>query len=80
MLTIMSAFAQLERDTIVERARAGLDAAKAKGKVGGRPSSVDSQKLDKIRKLVASGDHTRAEVADMVKVSPATLYPVLADL
>jgi DNA invertase Pin-like site-specific DNA recombinase len=80
MLTIMSAFAQLERDTIVERTRAGLDAARAQGKVGGRPSKVDAKTLDKIKKLVASGDHTRAEIADMVKVSPATLYRVLSSL
>ncbi|MET4099836.1 DNA invertase Pin-like site-specific DNA recombinase [Agrococcus sp. UYP10] len=80
MLTIMSAFAQLERDTMLERTRAGLDAAKAKGRVGGRPSKVDDKKLAKIRSLVASNDHTRAEIADMVKISPATLYRVLADL
>lgn len=79
MLTIMSAFAQLERDTIVERTRAGLDAAKAKGRIGGRPSVVDEKKLERIRKLTASGDYTRKEIAEMVKVSPATLYRVLAN-
>jgi len=79
MLTIMAAFAELERSTMLERTRAGLDAAKAKGRVGGRPSSIDAKKLDKIKKLVASGDHTRAEIADMVKISPATLYRALAN-
>ena len=72
MLTIMTAFAELEHDTIVERTRAGLKAAKAKGKTGGRPSVVDAKKLALIRKLTASGDYTRKEVADMVQVSPAT--------
>lgn len=80
MLTIMSAFAQLERDTIVERTRAGLDAARAKGRVGGRPSIVDAKKLERIRKLTASGDYTRAEIAEMVGVSNATLYRVLSTL
>ena len=80
MITIMAAFAELERSTMLERTRAGLDAAKAKGRVGGRPSVVDAKKLEKIRKLAASGDHTRAEIADMVKISPATLYRVLSDL
>jgi DNA invertase Pin-like site-specific DNA recombinase len=80
MLTIMTAFAQLERDTIVERTKAGLESAKAKGKVGGRPSIVDEKKLTRIKKLAASGDYTRAEIADMTKVSVATLYRVLADL
>lgn len=80
MLTILAAFAELERSTMLERTRAGLDAAKARGRVGGRPSTIDAKKLDKIKKLVASGDHTRAEIADMVKISRATLYRVLADI
>ncbi len=80
LLTIMAAFAQLERDTIAERTRAGLEAAKARGKVGGRPSVVDPKKLARIKKLAASGDHTRADIADMVGISPATLYRVLQNL
>ncbi len=80
MFTIMAAFAQLERDTIVERTRAGLEAAKAQGKVGGRPSVVDPKKLSTIKKLVKSGDHSRADIARMVGISPATLYRVIATL
>jgi DNA invertase Pin-like site-specific DNA recombinase len=80
MLTIMSAFAQLERDTIVQRTRAGLDAARAKGKVGGRKPVVDAKKLATIKRLSESGDYTRAEIASMVKISPATLYRALASL
>ena len=80
MLTIMSALAQLERDTIVERTRAGLDAARARGKVGGRPSVIDEKRLSRIKKLTASGDHTRAEIAEMVGISQATLYRVLASM
>ena len=38
MLTIMAAFAQLERDTMIERTRAGLAAAAANGRKGGRPA------------------------------------------
>lgn len=80
LLTIMAAFAQLERDTIAERTRAGLEAAKAKGKVGGRPSVVDAKKLTTIRSLVTSGDHSRADIARMVGISPATLYRALQTL
>ncbi|MBI5160533.1 MAG: recombinase family protein [Micrococcales bacterium] len=80
MLTIMSAFAQLERDTIVERTRAGLDAARAQGRVGGRPTKVDTKTLERIRKLAASGQHSRKEMAEMAGVSQATLYRVLSRL
>lgn len=78
MLTIMAAFAELERSTMLERTRAGLDAAKAKGRVGGRPTSMDAKKLAQLKKLAASGDHTRAEIASMLHVSPATVYRALA--
>jgi DNA invertase Pin-like site-specific DNA recombinase len=79
MLTILAAFAELERATMIERTRAGLDAAKAKGRIGGRPRAVDAKTIAKIKKLAESGDHTRAEIADMMKISTATLYRVLAD-
>ncbi|WP_247630419.1 helix-turn-helix domain-containing protein [Microbacterium croceum] len=66
--------------TIVQRTRAGLDAAKAQGRVGGRPSVVDSKKLATIKKLLASGDHSRADIARMTEISQATLYRVIATL
>jgi DNA invertase Pin-like site-specific DNA recombinase len=80
MITIMAAFAELERSTMLERTRAGLDAARAKGKVGGRPSVVDAKKLSKIKKLVASGDYTKKEISEMVGISQATLYRVISTL
>jgi DNA invertase Pin-like site-specific DNA recombinase len=80
MLTGMLAFAQLERDTLVERTTAGLETAKAAGKLGGRPSSIDAKKLAKIRRLAASGDVSRADMARKAEVSESTLYRVLATL
>jgi len=41
---------------------------------------VDAKKLATIKRLTASGDYTRAEIASMVKVSPATLYRVLSTI
>ena len=49
MLTIMAAFAQLERDTMIERTRAGLAAAAANGRKGGRPRKVDDADAAKAR-------------------------------
>jgi DNA invertase Pin-like site-specific DNA recombinase len=42
MMTVFQAFSQFERDIIVERTREGLDSARARGKIGGRPR-VDQQ-------------------------------------
>ena len=80
MLTILAAFAELERATMIERTRAGLESAKAAGRAGGRPSSIDAKKLAKIKKLAASGDVSRADMARMAEVSESTLYRVLAKL
>ena len=43
--TMMAAFAELERDIIHERTMAGLAAAKAQGRTGGRPTVMDADKL-----------------------------------
>jgi len=48
--------------------------------VGGRKTVVDDKKVAKIKHLIESEKYTRAEIADMVKVSPATLYRMIATL
>lgn len=77
MLTIMAAFAQLERDTMIERTRAGLAAAAANGRKGGRPRKVDDAAATKARSLREKGI-TAADIARMLGVSRATIYRYLA--
>ena len=78
MLTIMAAFAQLERDTMIERTRAGLAAAAANGRKGGRPRKVDDADAAKARQLRQQGI-TATDIAKMLGVSRATAYRYLAD-
>lgn len=78
MLTIMAAFAQLERDTMIERTRAGLAAAAANGRRGGRPRKVDDVAAKKARDLQDKGVAT-PDIAKMLGVSRATAYRYLAD-
>ena len=78
MLTIMAAFAQLERDTMIERTRAGLAAAAANGRKGGRPRKVDDADAAKARQLKEKGI-TATDIAKMLGVSRATVYRYLAD-
>ena len=78
MLTVLAAFNQLERDVIIERTRAGLAAAKAQGRVGGRPKVMDLKKTQTARTLYESGNHTVAEIAVMLGVGTATVYRYLA--
>lgn len=78
MLTIMAAFAQLERDTMIERTRAGLAAAAANGRKGGRPRKVDDASAIKARSLRDKGINA-TDIAKMLGVSRATVYRYLAD-
>jgi DNA invertase Pin-like site-specific DNA recombinase len=70
---VMAALAEMERDLIAERTRAGLDAAKRRGRTGGRPSQMNKSKKEAARKLLADGTPPR-EVAETLSVSVATLY------
>ena len=76
MLTIMAAFAQLERDTMIERTRAGLAAAAANGRKGGRPRKVDDAAANKARSLRDKGVNA-TDIAKMLGVSRATVYRYL---
>lgn len=71
---LIGAVAQFERDLIGERTRAGLEAARARGRNGGRPTVMSSAKLDVARKMYASRGHTVAEIAETLGVSRATIY------
>lgn len=79
MLTVLAAFNQLERDVIVERTKAGLAAARALGRVGGRPRVMDQKKLATARTLYDSGNHTVTEIATMLGVGTATVYRYLSN-
>ncbi|OBB73656.1 recombinase family protein [Mycobacterium sp. 852014-52144_SCH5372336] len=76
MLTIMAAFAQLERDTMIERTRAGLAAAAANGRKGGRPRKVDDAAAAKARSMKEKGINA-TDIAKILGVSRATVYRYL---
>lgn len=71
--TIMAAFAELERDIIHERTMAGLAAARAKGRTGGRPTVMDPDKLAAARARHANGQ-SPGQIARALGVSRATIY------
>lgn len=70
---VMAAMASMERDLIVERTHAGLDAARRRGRVGGRRRKMTPAKIESARTLLASGKPP-SEVAHELGVSRATLY------
>ncbi|EER4149557.1 TPA: recombinase family protein [Klebsiella pneumoniae] len=70
---VMAALAVMERELILERTKAGLDAAKRAGRVGGRRRAMTPAKMDAARKLLEGGTSPK-DVATSIGVSVATLY------
>jgi DNA invertase Pin-like site-specific DNA recombinase len=76
--TILSGLAEFERDLIIERTKAGIQAAKARGKHCGRPRKLNLTQLRHARELL-DGGRSRNEVARLFGVDPSTLYRRLAE-
>ena len=60
-----------------ERTKAGLDAARQEGRIGGRPPKLTPQQQSEISKMVSKGRKTAAEAARLFKVHPATVSRLL---
>ncbi len=71
--TIMAAFAELERDMIHQRTMAGLAAARTQGRIGGRPTVMDPDKLAAATARLARGE-SATQIAKALGVSRATIY------
>lgn len=74
MFGIFATIAEFEHDLIKERTMAGLAAARARGRKGGRPRKMTVRKLKTARTLLAQGDLSASEVARELGVSRSTLY------
>ena len=72
----MASIAELERDIISERTKIGLQAARARGRIGGRPSKKTDKVLMSI-KMYKSKDYTINQITDATGVSKTTLYRYL---
>jgi DNA invertase Pin-like site-specific DNA recombinase len=70
---VMASLAEMERELIIERTRAGLEVARALGRKGGRKRTMTDSKIDSAKKLLVSGVPPR-DVAKDLGVSLATLY------
>jgi DNA invertase Pin-like site-specific DNA recombinase len=73
MFKMLAVLAEMERDLISERTRAGLESARARGRKGGRPKK-ESKQVQKALKLYDTEQYTVKEIEEMTNVSKATLY------
>ena len=71
---VFAALAEFERNLIRERTVAGLKAARARGRNGGRPSKLSAKEIKTIRALLKTADIPVAEIAARFGVARSTLY------
>lgn len=70
---VMASLSELERDIIIERTKSGLDAARARGKKGGRPSK-DVSSINLALKMYDSQEYSIPQILSASKLSKTTLY------
>ncbi len=78
MMQMVGAFAEFERAMIRERTSAGLAAARAEGRVGGRRKKLDAAKRREIAESVVSGRKSGADMARLYGVSQPTVSRIVA--
>jgi DNA invertase Pin-like site-specific DNA recombinase len=78
MMQLIAVFAQFERSVLAERTKAGLDAARKRGCIGGRRPKLRPNQQNEIVTMVSTGTKTAADAARLFNVHPATVSRLLA--
>ena len=71
---LFASLAEFERELIIERTKAGLAAARARGRKGGRPRKMDTPTLKMAMNAMADPTSIATDVARRLGISTATLY------
>ncbi len=77
VFTIFGGLAEFERSIIKERTRAGLEAARSRGRIGGRPRSVSDEDIAAAKAMLKDPEISVRQVAKRIGCSEATLYRYL---
>ena len=78
MFHLFGALAEFEKNLINERSQAGLNAARSRGRLGGRPKSLNRDQQQLVVKLYNDRTHSINEICSMMKIYKPTLYSYLA--
>lgn len=76
VIHVFAALAEFERNLIRERTRAGLSAARARGRAGGRKPKLDARQILEIKRLMSDPAIPVSQIAERYKVSRTTIYKV----
>lgn len=73
---VLAAIGEFERDLIVERTKAGVAAARRRGRVPGRPRVLEAEQVARARVLASNGSSIR-RIAELLGCSPASVHRAL---
>lgn len=79
MFRMLAVLAEMEREIIVERTQAGIKAARARGRLGGRPR-VPLKDIERAIKLYDSREYSVPEIVELTGISKASIYRYLKKL
>ena len=77
---VFGALAEFERDLIRERTVAGLNAARARGRLGGRPKSLSATQEKMLLSMYSDKNISVQEICETLEISRSTLYKYMKDL
>ena len=75
---IFAALAEFERNLIRERTQASLQAARVRGRQGGRPNALDPKRVRLLYQFYDAKTHSIQDLCDLLGISKSTLYAYLA--
>ncbi len=76
MFHVFASIAQFKRERISERTREGLEAARRRGRVGGRPPALSVTQKEEVRRIRDEEGRPIASIAQLLKVSAKTVRRV----
>lgn len=74
MFGMLAVLAEFQRDLIIANTRDGLEAARARGRKGGRKPKLTATQVEQAQRLYDEGNHTAAQIAEILGVKRGTLY------
>lgn len=74
LLTVLCALSAMEREILIQRTRAGIQAAKLRGRVGGRPSKITDEQREIARKLMEDPQNSVASICRSLGIPKSTFY------
>jgi DNA invertase Pin-like site-specific DNA recombinase len=79
LFTMCAAFSEMERELTRERVRAGVDAAHAKGRKGGRPRALTTEKQELLTSLRKSDDLSVTQMCKLVGITRSVYYRAISE-